>query len=266
MAFLRDITLGQYYPADSFLHRLDPRSKLLASLIFMTCLLLPVRLNSILLQAGICVLGFYFSRIPAKMIIRNLKPFLWLFLITFGIHLFTTKGNAVVSIPFFGIKATEQGLLNGISYSIRLSLLIIFAALLTMTTAPIELTDSLDKLLSPLKRFRLPVHEFVLMITLALRFLPILIREAERIKNAQLSRGASLEGSLLQRVKNIVPMILPLFISAIRRAEDLAVAMEARHYVGGEGRTSYRKLAFSGGDYSLLAFSLAFLGGVLVLI
>jgi energy-coupling factor transport system permease protein len=129
-----------------------------------------------------------------------------------------------------------------------------------MTTSPIDITDSLEKMLAPLKRFKVPVHEFTLMITLSLRFIPILLREAERIKNAQLSRGASLEGNLIQRVKNIIPMVLPLFISAFRRADELAQAMEARVYVGGDGRTNYQLLVFKRGDFGLLAFSAVFAG------
>lgn len=262
---LKDITLGQYYPGNSFLHRLDPRSKLLTSLIFMTCLLLSNKLFLLLVLLGVSVSGVYFSGIPFVRMLKNLRPFFWLFLITFLIHLFTTQGRELIRIPILGFSLSEEGFVNGVSYSLRLGLLIVFAGFLTMTTAPIELTDSLEKLLSPLKRFKVRVHEFALMMTLSLRFLPILILEAERIKNAQLSRGASLEGNLLRRVKNIVPMILPLFVSAIRRAEDLAVAMEARHYVGGEGRTSFRKLQFRRGDFGLLAFSMVALLAIVVL-
>jgi len=262
---LKDITLGQYFPGNSFLHRLDPRSKLFASLIFMTCLLLSQKFFLFLLLAGICVLGLYLSEIPLSRMLKNLKPFFWLFLITFLIHLFTTPGKEFIHISIWGFSLSEEGFVNGLTYSLRLGLLIIFAAFLTMTTPPIEITDSLEKLFSPLKRFKVPVHEFVLMVTLSLRFLPLLILEADRIKNAQLSRGVSLEGNLLQRIKNIVPMILPLFISAIRRAEDLAVAMEARHYIGGEGRTSFRKLRFRRGDFGMLAFAgLACLGVVVL--
>ena len=265
MGFLNDITLGQFYPANSFLHRLDPRSKLFASLIFMTCLLLSNEIILISLFGIICLVGLYFSKLPFKIFGRNLKPFYWLFLITFIIHLLTTEGKTIFDISLLNITVTEQGVINGISYSIRLALLIILASLLTLTTSPIELTDSLDRLLSPLKRFKLPVHEFTLMITLSLRFIPILLREAERIKNAQLSRGASLEGSLIQRVKNIIPMILPLFISAFRRADELAVAMEARDYIIGEGRTNYRQLVFKRGDFAVLIFSGAFMCGIFLL-
>lgn len=264
MGFLNDITLGQYCPGNSFLHTLDPRSKLIASLLFMTGLLLSNSISLILLLGGICVVGIYFSEMPIKIISKNLKPFFWLFLITFAIHLLTTKGETILTVPFLGLSVTEEGFFNGITYSLRIVFLITFAALLSLTTAPIELTDSLERLFSPLKKLKVPVHEFALMMTLSLRFIPILIQEAERIKNAQLSRGVSLQGSLPRRVKNIIPMILPLFISAFRRAEDLAVAMEARHYVGGEGRTNYRRLVFKRADFGLLIFSGAILSGIVL--
>jgi len=199
------------------------------------------------------------------MVSKNLKPFFWLFLITFLIHLLTTRGTVLYSIPWLDWTITSEGMTNGTVYSIRLALLIIIAALLTMTTAPIELTDSLEKLFSPLKRVKVPVHEFALMMTLALRFIPILLREAERIRNAQLSRGLSLEGNLMHRVKNIIPMILPLMVAAIRRADELAVAMEARSYTGGSGRTTYRKLGFAPGDYVLLTGTMVCICGVFVI-
>ncbi len=263
VAFLKDITLGQYYPGQSFLHRLDPRSKLLTSLILMTSLLFSKTLDLILIHGAVALLVVYVSKIPFNIIARNLKWFLWLFLITFGIHVLEI--TIVDRFPYFILGIIESGLLNGLTYTLRLALLIILAALLTLTTSPIELTDGVERLFSPLKRFKLPVHELAMMMTLSLRFIPILIHEAERIKNAQLSRGASLEGSLLERVKNIIPMILPLFVSAIRRADDLAVAMEARAYIGGEGRSSYNRLAFTGADVGVLIFSAAFMLGIFVL-
>ncbi len=263
MAFLNDITLGQYYPGNSFLHRLDPRSKLFASLIFMFCFLLTNDILLILIQGCVFILATYLSKIPAKVITKNLKCFFWLFLITFCIHIF--EFNLSHSFPFLNFKVTEQGILIGLVYTLRLVLLIVFAALFTLTTTPIELTDSLEKLFSPLKRFKLPVHEFTLMMTLSLRFIPILIYETERIKNAQLSRGASLEGRLLQRVQNIIPMLIPLFISAIRKADELAVAMEARNYMGGTGRTNYNQLVLKRGDFGLIIFSGAFLCGFFLL-
>lgn len=265
MAFINDITLGRYYPGDSILHDLDPRSKLLASLLLMLSLFISINLWSLLLLFVICVLGFQVSGIPFSMASRNLKPFFWLFLITFLIHVLTTRGTVLYTLPLLNWTITSEGMTNGMLYSIRLGVLIIIAALLTMTTAPIELTDSLEKLFSPLKRLKVPVHEFALMMTLALRFVPILLREAERIRNAQLSRGLSLEGNLMRRIRNIVPMILPLMVAAIRRADELAVAMEARNYAGGSGRTTYRKLGFAPHDYALLAGTMVCVCGVFVI-
>jgi energy-coupling factor transport system permease protein len=198
----------------------------------------------------------WISRIPFKIFAKNLKWFFGLFLITFCIHL--ANISIVAAFPFLQLDITQQGLISGISHTMRLVLLITLASLLTMTTSPMELTDSLEKLFSPFKRFRLPVHEFALMTTLALRFIPILLLEAQKIKNAQLSRGLALEGSLFQRVKNVVPMVLPLFISAIRRADDLAVAMQARHYAGGHNRTSFHNLELRQADWLLLLSSVGY--------
>ncbi|MFQ5707142.1 MAG: energy-coupling factor transporter transmembrane component T family protein [bacterium] len=255
MSFLNDLTLGQYYPSNSILHRIDPRSKLLSSLILMTALLLADEISLVSLFGGVCVLGILFSKLPFKTILKNLRPFVWLFGFTFIIHLLTTPGRLLVQVPFLGASVTEAGVTNGIVFTLRLVFLIVLATLLTMTTSPIELTDGLERLFSPLKKLKVPVQEFTFMMTLSLRFVPILIREAERLKNAQLSRGVSLEGSLLRRVRNIVPMLLPLFISAFRRADELALAMEARHYFGGEGRTSFRRLQFKRADFVLLLLS-----------
>ncbi len=249
MAFLKDITLGQYYPGNSYLHRLDPRSKLLTSLILMTGLLVSHNWTLILLEIGVCLLAVGFSKVPIGVFMRNLKWFVWLFLITFAIH---------------ALDLSEEGLRAGLLYTVRLVLLIVFAALLTLTTVPVALTDGLERLLAPLRRFKLPVHEFAFMMTLALRFIPILIQEGERVKNAQLSRGASLEGPLMRRIRNMIPMLLPLFISAIRRADDLAIAMAARNYTGGEGRTSYSQLVLCQADYITVMLSILMLSAVLL--
>ncbi len=263
MAFLKDITLGQYYPGNSYLHRLDPRSKLLTSLILMTGLLVSHNWTLILLEIGVCLLAVGFSKVPIGVFMRNLKWFVWLFSITFAIHALDVHVKG--TLPYFGVALSEAGLRAGLLYTVRLVLLIVFAALLTLTTVPVALTDGLERLLAPLKRFKLPVHEFAFMMTLALRFIPILIQEGERVKNAQLSRGASLEGPLLQRIRNMVPMLLPLFISAIRRADDLAIAMAARNYTGGDGRTSYSQLAWGQADYITVTLSLLMLSAVLLL-
>ncbi|NIA28606.1 MAG: energy-coupling factor transporter transmembrane protein EcfT [Actinobacteria bacterium] len=255
MAFLNDISLGQFYPVDSFVHRLDPRTKLIAIMLIMTGLLVsfkPIVLSGFLVFSVFVVL---LSRIPMKFVFRNLYPFLWLFLITIGVHLFWTSGQVLATLPIVNASITREGLLMGFVYSLRLALLVIFAALLTLSTSPIELTDALEKMLAPLKRFRVPTHEIVMMLTLSLRFIPTLLEEAERLKNAQISRGATFDGSVMRRMRSIIPLVLPLFVSAFRRADELALAMDSRCYAGGEGRTSFKRLKFTVPDYFVLVLS-----------
>ncbi len=259
MAFLTDISLGQYYPGDSFIHRLDPRTKLIAIFCFMTALL--VSLKPIVLAGfAVLLLGIIAgSQLPVSLVLKNIRPFIWLFLLTIFVHVFLTPGRVLYTLPMLNLDITSEGLSLGLVYSVRLILLIILAALLTLTTSPIELTDALEKMLGPLKRFKVPTHEIVMMLTLSLRFIPTLLEEALRLKNAQMSRGATFDGSLVQRIKSIVPLILPLFISAFRRADDLALAMDSRCYTGGEGRSSFRKLKFKVADYIVLMFLLVVL-------
>lgn len=259
MAFLTDISLGQYYPGDSFIHRLDPRTKLIAIFCFMTALLVsfqPVVLGGFAILLIIIIAS---SRLPVALVLKNIRPFIWLFFLTVLVHLFWTQGQVLYTVPVVNLDVTQEGLTLGLVYSVRLVLLIILAALLTLTTSPIELTDALEKMLGPLKRFKVPTHEIVMMLTLSLRFIPTLLEEALRLKNAQMSRGATFDGSLVQRIKSVVPLILPLFISAFRRADDLALAMDSRCYTGGEGRSSFRKLKFKAADYVVLVFMFAVL-------
>ncbi|MDZ7316275.1 MAG: energy-coupling factor transporter transmembrane protein EcfT [candidate division KSB1 bacterium] len=259
MALLSDISLGQYCPRDSFIHRLDPRTKLLSVLFLMTALLFSFRFPVLMAFFAVILAAVWGSRLPAALVLRNLRPFLWLFLLTIAVHLFWTPGRVIARLPIIQAKISEEGLRTGLFYTIRLALLIVAAALLTLTTSPVELTDGLERLFKPLKRFRVPVHEIVMMLTLALRFIPTLLEEAQRIRNAQMSRGVSFEGSLVQRIRNTLPLILPLFFSAFRRADELAMAMDARCYTGGDGRTSYTRLAFRFADYAVLLFSAALL-------
>ncbi|MBN1466605.1 energy-coupling factor transporter transmembrane protein EcfT [candidate division KSB1 bacterium] len=252
MALLTDISLGQYYPGNSFVHHLDPRTKLICVLCLMTALLVTVNPFILLGFAMVTLVFSAISRLPLALVLKNLRPFVWLFALTVLVHLFWTPGRVVATLPVVHAVITDQGLLLGLIYSVRLVVLIILAALLTLTTSPIELTDALEKMLGPLKRFRMPTHEIVMMLTLSLRFIPTLIEEAQRLKNAQVSRGASFDGPLVQRIKSVVPLILPLFISAFRRADDLALAMDSRCYTGGEGRTSFRRLKFKPADYAVL--------------
>lgn len=255
MAVFNDITLGQYIPGDSFLYLLDPRTKLISVVFLMTALLMSLDPFVLAVFFILSIVIVFYSGLPFKLVFRNLKPFIWLFGLTLFIHMFWTTGEPLLILPGLKATITWEGIQLGIIYMLRLGLLILFATLLILSTSPIELTDALDKLLLPLKRFKLPVHEIVLMLTLSLRFIPTLLQEAQRIRNAQISRGASFEGSLKKKVQSVIPIILPLFISAFRRADELALAMDARCYSGGEGRTCYQRLFFTGKDYGVLIFS-----------
>ena len=262
MPFLNDITLGQYWPGESFVHRLDPRTKLVALMVLMTSLLLVLNPVVLVGYALFSMLLVRLANLPSALVFRNIRPFLWLFLITIAIHLFWTSGRILFTIPLIDLTVTQEGLILGILYSLRLALLVIYAALLTLTTSPIELTDGLERLLFPLKRVGLPTHEIVLMLSLSLRFIPTLLEEAQRLKNAQLSRGAKFDGSLFRRIQSIVPLVLPLFVSAFRRADDLALAMDARCYAGGEGRTRFKQLRFQLLDGVVLILTLLLLVAV----
>lgn len=254
---LTDITLGQYYPGDSFLHRMDPRAKILCTMIFIVAIFLANNLWSYLLVAGFTFLAIAMSGVPASLIWKAIKP-LWIILVfTMGIHVLTTPGNELFTWKF--IHISEEGIRNGLIMTLRLVFLIAFSSLLTYTTSPIVLTDGIEALLMPFKRFGVPAHELAMMMTIALRFIPTLLEETDRIMKAQSSRGADFaNGNLWQRAKNMVPLLVPLFISAFRRADDLATAMEARCYRGGEGRTKMHQLAYTWRDRN------AFLAVILV--
>ena len=254
MAFLTDITLGQYFPTDSFVHRLDPRTKILAILAAMTALVATHGVPELIVTFFVLVTIVKVSKIPLLLVLRNLRPFLWLFLIMLIFHMFLSgEGTELFTLPIVGLKVTREGLHGGVVYATRLGEFVLIAALLTLTTSPIEITDALDRFLTPLKKLGLPTHEFTLMMTLSLRFIPTLISEADKLRKAQISRGASFEGNLIQRIKSVIPLILPLFISVFRRADELALAMDARCYVGGKGRTSFKKLIFGVNDYFVLS-------------
>ena len=260
MAILNDITLGQYYPTDSFIHRLDPRTKVLIILAAMMLFVLTQSLAKLSIALISVFLIIRVSKIPFLVVIRNLRPFLWLFLLTIIFHLFLTKqGNTLIIIPYLGTEITTFGLTNGLIYTFRLGILILIAAVLTLTTSPMELTDALDRFLKPLQKLGISTHEFTMMITLSLRFIPTLLFEADKLQKAQISRGAIFEGNMIQRIKSVIPLILPLFISVFRRADELALAMDARCYVGGTGRTTFKKLFFTKNDYFVLIGSLIFL-------
>ena len=241
---LTDITLGQYFPGNSFLHHLDPRAKILATMIFIVAIFFANSVATYGIVTAFVVLNFIISRLPAKLILKSLKP-LWIIIIfTMGIHVFSTPGE--IWWQYGILHNTKEGVYQGSLMTARLVFLIVFSSLLTYTTSPIVLTDGIEHLLNPFKRVGVPAHELAMMMTIALRFIPTLLEETNRIMKAQTARGANFtSGSLIQRGKNMIPLLVPLFVSAFRRADDLATAMEARCYRGGEGRTRMNELSYT---------------------
>lgn len=253
---LQDITLGQFFPGDSILHKLDPRTKIISVFVLMILIFVAEGATAyIFLTAATCA-AIFLSKIPPLTILKSLKPISWIILFTLIIHLFTHDGKILAEVWVF--KITDEGLRFAVFITLRLVLLIIFSSLVTLTTSPIQLTDALENLLSPLKKIGLPAHEFAMMMTIALRFIPTLIEELDKIVKAQKSRGVDFEsGNIFERLKNFVPVLVPLFISSFRRADELAMAMEARCYRGGEGRTHYRQLKFQRKDFFAATIILA---------
>lgn len=248
---LTDITLGQFFPGNSLLHRLDPRAKIIGTMLFIIAIFLANSLATYAIVAIFVMGNFIISRLPVKLILKSLKP-LWVIIVfTMGIHVFTTPGQSWWHWGFLHI--TREGVTQGALMTARLVFLIVFSSLLTYTTSPIVLTDGIEHLLNPFKRFGVPAHELAMMMTIALRFIPTLLEETERIMKAQTARGANFtSGNILQRGKNMIPLLVPLFVSAFRRADDLAIAMEARCYRGGTGRTRLHELEYTAKDGAAL--------------
>lgn len=241
---LKDITLGQYFPGTSFLHQLDPRCKIIATLIVIVAIFLAESLPAYGLITVFILLCFFISHLPLKLILKSLKPLWVIIILTMGIHVFTTSGTVVWQWGILHI--TWEGIRQGALMTARLIYLIVFSSLLTYTTSPIVLTDGIEHLLNPFRRVGVPAHELAMMMTIALRFIPTLLEETDRIMKAQTARGANFtSGSIMQRGRNMIPLLVPLFVSAFRRADDLATAMEARCYRGGEGRTRMHELAYT---------------------
>ncbi len=244
---LREITIGQYYPTDSVIHKLDPRVKLAGTLIFIISLFAFGKIECYLLATLFLVTVIKLSKVPFRFMIKGLRAIFFLLLITVVFNLFLVPGTVVVQ--FWVFKITREGIRTAISMAVRLIYLIIGSSVMTLTTTPNDLTDGLEKALSPLKKIHVPVHEIAMMMSIALRFIPILMEETDKIMKAQQARGADFEsGNLIRRARNMVPILVPLFISAFRRANDLAMAMEARGYHGGAGRTKMRPLKYAGRD------------------
>lgn len=245
---LRDLTIGQYVPGSSVIHRLDARTKILAAFAFIVLIFfINTYLGYVWLALGLAIVVAV-SGIPARYILKGIKPLWLILLITVVINLFFSKeGNPILSAA--GVIITDAGLRLAVFMAARLVLLITGTSLLTLTTSPISLTDGMESLMAPLKAIRFPSHELAMMMTIALRFIPTLLEETERIMKAQKARGADFEsGKLMQRAKALVPLLVPLFVSAFRRADELALAMEARCYRGGEGRTRMKQLRFARRD------------------
>ena len=237
---LKDITLGQYFPGDTVVHRLDPRTKIIITMLYIVGLFFVQKLIGYIPVAIFVFSTIALSRISLKMVLKSVKPILFIISFTALLNLFYTDGQELWSFGF--LRITYEGILTAISMTLRLTFLVMGTSLLTYTTSPIMLTDAIEHLLNPLKRIKVPVHELSMMMTIALRFIPTLIEETDKIMSAQKARGADFEsGRLIERAKALIPILVPLFISAFRRADELAVAMDCRCYQGGEGRTRLRQ-------------------------
>ncbi|MDO5541328.1 MAG: energy-coupling factor transporter transmembrane component T [Eubacteriales bacterium] len=255
---IRDITIGQYYPADSVIHRLDPRTKLVGTLVYLISLFV-FRSFAAYIVATIFLAGVITaSKVPFKFMIKGLKAVFILLMITVVFNLFLTPGTPLFKI--WKLTVTHEGVVQAVFMAIRLTYLIIGASVMTLTTTPNQLTDGMEKGLRPLNRIHVPVHEVAMMMSIALRFIPILLEETDKIMKAQMARGADFEtGGLLKKAKSMVPLLVPLFISAFRRANDLAMAMEARGYHGGEGRTKMKPLRYQRRDHMAYLIMLIYL-------
>ncbi len=261
---LKDITLGQYFPGNSLLHRFDPRSKILFTVLFIAAIFLCKGLVSYGITLLILLIMIGISKVQPRVFLKGMKPVVFIVVCTAILNLFYTSGTVLWS---WGIlKITEEGIWKAGFMVLRILMLIACTLLLTYTTSPILLTDGLEKLLRPLKKLNFPVHELSMMMSIALRFIPTLIQETDKIISAQKARGADFDsGNLIQKAKALIPILIPLFISSFRRAEELAIAMECRCYHGDEGRTSLRQLRYAGRDYGLIVFSIALCAGIVVL-
>ena len=261
---LKDITLGQYFPGDSLAHRLDPRTKLLATVLYIMAIFLAKGVIAYALLIATLIVSVRISGVGARALFRGMKPVLFIIAFTAVLNLFYTPGTPLVQFWIFRI--TREGVTTAVAMLLRITLLIMGTFLLTYTTSPIHLTDGLESLLDPLKRIGVPVHELAMMMSIALRFIPTLIEETDKIMSAQRARGADFEsGNLLQRAKALIPLLVPLFVSAFRRADELATAMECRCYHGGEGRTKLHVLRYEPRDYLALAFYAALCAAMAVL-
>lgn len=259
---IRDITLGQYYPVQSFVHRLDPRVKITAAVLYIIELFIVNDFPGFAVCAGVLAVVVGISRVPPRFIMRGLKPILIILIFTFCLNIFMIDGRVLYHIG--PLRVTDNGLYTAVFMSIRLILLIIGTSLLTLTTTPISLTDGIERLLSPLNKVGVATHEIAMMMSIALRFIPTLMEETDKIIKAQQARGADFEsGNIFARAKSLIPILVPLFVSAFRIAQDLAMAMEARCYRGGTGRTRMNGMKMGRADALCLAGMFLFLGVII---
>jgi energy-coupling factor transport system permease protein len=257
---IKDITIGQYIPGDSFVHKMDPRAKILLSFLYIVGLFLVTNFKGYIFIVAFIALIIYSSKLPFKYIVKGLKPILILILITAVLNIFMLEGKTIVWTWKF-ITIYKEGLITAALMVLRLVFLIVGTSIITLTTSPIELTDGIEKLLSPFKRFGTPAHELAMMMTIALRFIPTLIDETDKIMKAQMARGADFEsGNIIKKAKSLIPLLVPLFISSFRRADELAMAMEARCYRGGDGRTRMKVLKLTYRDSLGTALTTLFIG------
>lgn len=263
---IRDITIGQYYPVDSPIHRLDPRVKLIGTVFYViSVFLFKYNFVGFFVVAAFLFTVIKLSKVPFKYIVRGLKAVVILLLFTVGFNLFLTKGEPIVDHFLGFITITKEGLRYAIFMGLRLILLIIGTSMMTFTTTPNDLTDGLEEVLGPLKKIKIPVHEIAMMMSIALRFIPILLDETDKIMKAQMARGADFEsGGIVKKAKSMIPILVPLFVSAFRRANDLAMAMEARCYCGGEGRTKMKPLKYAKRDFIAYACLVVYFVAILV--
>ena len=261
---LKDITLGQYFPGTTPVHRLDPRTKIVLVIVYIVALFLATGWASYAAMFGFLAAVVWISKIPVRVLVRGMKPMVLIIALTAVLNLFYGQGEPLVQFLIF--KITKSGIRNAIFMALRIMMLISGTFMLTYTTSPIALTDGLENLLNPLKKLHVPVHELAMMMCIALRFIPTLIEETDKIMSAQKARGADFEtGSLMARAKAMVPILVPLFVSAFRRADELATAMECRCYHGGEGRTRLNQLKYTGLDAAAYAIGVALLSVMFVM-
>ena len=265
---ISDITLGQFFPGRSVLHRLDPRTKILMSVFFIVAIFLAKSILAFSLMTLFVVFLIANSGISLKVILKGIKPIIYILIFTALINVFMVSADSTPLVEFWVIKIYKEGIIRAIFMSVRVILLIIgTSVLLTYTTSPISLTDGIESLLSPLKKIKVPVHSFAMMITIALRFIPTLVEETEKIMNAQKSRGADFaSGSLIKRARALIPILVPLFVSSLKRADELAIAMECRCYRGDKNRTKLVKLTYKGIDWAWLTIGVLVMGVIIALL